>query len=128
MFSVSYVKMLFYETLLFYYLCYLCLCVPSFGMFPALPVPHPIPDFYAKILAFYANILCYLGFYARYRAWRTVWAAAGGLPVWLGGVRILVRGFTWACSLTCKPDSRFRIPDRLPFPQGTGESSSADHL
>ena len=37
---------------LFYSLCCICLCVPSFGMFPAFLVSRPIPAFYAKILFF----------------------------------------------------------------------------
>ena len=38
----------------------------------------------------------------------------------------LVHDFTWACSLTCQPDSRFPIPARFPFPQGIVEPISVD--
>ena len=55
-------------------------------------------------------------------------ARGGGYPVWLGGVCSLVRGVTRACSLTCYPDPQFLVPAQIPFPQGTGEPSSADHL
>ena len=60
--------------LLIYSLYCLCLCVPSFEAFPVFPVFCPIPDFYAEITGFYANIPCYLGFYTQYRAW---WAVGG---------------------------------------------------
>ena len=88
------------ETLLFYSLCYRCLCVSSFWGLPVFSVSRSISDFYAKIPDFYADIRCYLGFYMRYRAWSAV-GGAGGVPGWLGGVRSLVRVFTQACSLTC---------------------------
>ena len=52
----------------------------------------------------------------------------GGSRGWLGGVLGLVRVFSRACSLICQQDSRFHIPARLPFLQGTGELISADHL
>ena len=68
--------------------------VPSFGSFPVLPVSCPIPDFYA-------DIPCYLGFYERYRAWRTVGGEGGGSPVWLGGLYVFVRGVNRVCNLTC---------------------------
>ena len=71
---------------MFYSLCCICLCVPSFGIFPMVPISRPIPDFYAEILAFYVDILCYLELYAWYRAWY------GGDPVCIGGVCSLVRG------------------------------------
>ena len=108
--------------LLFYLLYCICICVPSFGMFTVFLVSRPIPDFYAEIPAFYADIPFYLGFYARYRAWCT-----RGVLVCLGGVCSLVHGVNRACSLTCYPDPWFWVPVRLPFPQGTGEPSSADH-
>ena len=38
-------------------------------MFPVFPFSCTIPAFYAEIIAFYADIRCYLGFYAWYRAW-----------------------------------------------------------
>ena len=43
------------------------------------------------------------------------------------GLIFLVRVFNWACSLTCQPDPRFRIPVWILFPQGTGDPISADH-
>ena len=107
-----------------YLLCCLCLCIPSFGVFPVFPVSRPIPALYAKISVFFANIPCCLGFYTWYSAWCT---QGGGVHVWLGGVCSLVRGVTRACSLTCQPDPQFGVPVRLPFPQGAGEPSSADH-
>ena len=48
--------------LLFYLLFFLCLYVSPFGACPVFLVSFPIS-------AFYADILCYLGFYARYCAW-----------------------------------------------------------
>ena len=39
-------------TLLFYLLCCICICVPSFGTFTFFLVSCPIPDFYSKIPAF----------------------------------------------------------------------------
>ena len=116
---------LIYENkmLLFYSVCWCCLCVSSFGEFPVFSVSCLIHDFYANIPDFYANILCGLGFYVLYRAW----CAVGGVPVWLGGICSLVHVFTWACILTCQPDSQVRIPVRIPFLQGTGGASSADH-
>ena len=62
------------------------------------------------------------------RAVPRVVRAWGGVPVWLGGVCRLLRGVIQACILTCYPDTQFRVPARLPFPRGTGELSSADHL
>ena len=89
-------------------------------------VSHPIHDFYAEISTFYTNILCYLVFYVRYRTWCAGWGV-GRFPLWLWGGCRLVRGVTRACSFTCYPDPWFRVPARLPFPQGTGDPSSADH-
>ena len=66
--------------LLFYSLCCRRLCVSSFREFPVFPISCPIPDFYAKIPAPYARILCYNGFYARYR----IWFAVGGGGLWEG--------------------------------------------
>ena len=106
------------EMLLFYSLCCPCICVSSFGAFPVFPGSRPIPDFYSKIHAFYANIMHYLGFHAQYCAWCTV--GGRGVPMWLGGVCSLVRGATWACSLTCQPDTRIRIPALLLLPQRAG--------
>ena len=51
------------QTLLFYLQYCLCLGVPFFRTFLGFPDFRPIPDSYAKIPAFYANIPCYLGFY-----------------------------------------------------------------
>ena len=76
-------------TLLFYLLCCIFLCVPSFGTFSIFPVSRPIPDFYAKIPTFYANILCYLVFYVWYRAWC---AEVGGGPC---VARRLLQPHTW---------------------------------
>ena len=55
-------------------------------------------------------------------------AREGGVHWWCGGVPGLVRVFNQAVDLTCQPNSRFRIPVRIPFPQGTGESISSHHL
>ena len=57
------------------------------------------------------------------------WGGGGGVGShgWRGGVPGLVRVFNQAGGLTCQPDSQFLIPVRLPFPQRTGEFSSADH-
>ena len=109
---------LIYENkmLLFYSVCWCCLCVSSFGEFPVFSVSCLIHDFYANIPDFYANILCGLVFFVLYRAW----CAVGGVPVWLGGICSLVHVFTWACILTCQPDSQFRIPVRILLLQGTG--------
>ena len=107
------------KTLLVYSICYLCLCVSSFGAFPVFQFSRPISALYTKITS-------YLGFYARYCMWCVV-GGEGGYPVWLGGVYSLVRGVTWACSLTYQTDYRLRVPVRIPFPQGTGELSSADN-
>ena len=52
------------KTLLFYFIYIVCLYVPSFGTFPVFKVSCPIAAFYAQIPDFYANIPCYLGFYA----------------------------------------------------------------
>ena len=103
-----------------YSLCCRRLCISSFGAFPVLLISRPIPDFYAKIPDFYAAIMCYLGFYAQYRAWCAVGGAVGrgrgGSFGWLGAVLSLVRVFSQAYSLTCQPDSRFCIPSRILFP------------
>ena len=64
---------------------YLSIC-PLFRDVYHFLVSCPIPVFYAKILAFYAGILCYLGFYARYSAWCV--CGEGG---WGGGVPFVAR-------------------------------------
>ena len=51
----------------------------------------------------------------------------GGSLWWSGGILFRVRVFSRAFSLTCPPNSRFRIPARLLFPQETGETSSVGH-
>ena len=79
------------ETLLFYLICCICLCIYYFGQFTVLLVSRPIPDFYAEIYDFYANIPCYIGFYSWYRAWYTV-GGGGGYHVWLVGDCRLVHG------------------------------------
>ena len=120
-----------YKTLLLYSLCCRFFFVSSFGAFLICPVSHPISTLYTKIPDFYADIPCYLGFYAWYSAWGAVgWGGGGGgvgYSLWLGSVHRLVCGFNLACSLSYQPISRFRIPSRLLFPQGTGEPSSVDH-
>ena len=52
----------------YFFICYVVFVYvsPLSGSFP---VSCPIPDFYAKIPAFYADILCYLRFYTRYHTW-----------------------------------------------------------
>ena len=59
---------------------------------------------------------------------RVVRSRGEGVPMWLWGVCIFVRGITRDCSLTCYPDPQFRFPVHFLFPQGTGEPSSVDHL
>ena len=117
-------KRCFFQRLLFFSCCRLC--ISSFGSFPISPVSHPIPDFYAKISALYADIPCYLGFYVRYRA-RCATGMGWGYLGWSGGILGLVRVFNQAWILTWQPDSWCRIPVQIPFPQGTGDLSSADH-
>ena len=90
-----------HNTLLFYSLCCLCLCVPSFGTFPVFPVSRPIPDFYAKIPDFYANIPCYLGLYARYCT-----CCTGGPCV----ARRRLQPRTW-----CYPGVQFNLLSRSPI-------------
>ena len=114
------------EMLMFYSLCCCRLCVSSFRKYPVFLVSLPILDFYANIPALYANILCYLGFYVRYRA-RCAAGRRGGSLGSLGDIIGLVRVFIWVCSLICQPHYRFRIPTWLTFLQGNGDPISADH-
>ena len=113
--------------LLFYFL-WCRLCVSSFGSFPVFLFYRPIPAFYAYIPALYTKIHCYV--FSTCSTTRGLRAGVGGVGShgWLGGVPGLVHVFNQLVSLTCQPDYRFRIPVRLPFPQGTGDSSSEDHL
>ena len=46
---------------------------------------------------------------------------------WRVGAPGLVHVFNWAGVLTYQNYSQFRIPFRIPLPQGTGEPISADH-
>ena len=64
----KYINLSSMETLLFYLIYCIFLCVQYFRKFPLSPVSRPIPNFYANILA---NIPCYLGFYTQYRMWCT---------------------------------------------------------
>ena len=93
------------ETLLYYLLCCLFLCVSYLGAFPVFPVSRTIPAFYAKIPAFYADIPCYLGFYAWYCAWCAV---GGGRPC---VARRHLKPHMW-----CYPGVQFNLPDRSPIP------------
>ena len=93
-----------YDTLLFYSLCYLCLCVSSFGAFPVFPVSRPIPDFYAKIPDFYVDIPCYLWFYAR-------WGGGGG-----GGGGPCVDRRRLRPRTRCNPGVKSNLPARFPVP------------
>ena len=106
----------FYETLLIYSLCCLCLCLSSFGAFHVFLVSRPIPDFYTKIPAFYANITCYRGFYARYY----VWCAVGG-----GGpcvARGCLQPFIWCNSgVQFNMLDRFMVPGPSPAPVPAGD-------
>ena len=52
----------------------------------------------------------------------------GGVSGWLGGILGIVHVYNRVCSLTCQPDSQFRIPSGILFPQGTGKPSSVDPL
>ena len=51
----------------------------------------------------------------------------GGGHGWCGGVLGFARKFKLALYLMCQSDSWFRVPVRIPVPQGTGESSSVYH-
>ena len=55
------------------------------------------------------------------------WGGGVGTHGWRVGVLGLICVFNQAGGLTCQLNSRFRIPVQLPFPQGTGYSSSVDH-
>ena len=83
---------------------------PLSGRFPFF---HPIPVFYAEIPC-YSFSTCYTAHGARVGGGVTM----GGVEAFMASY--LVRVFTQAFDLTRQPDSRFRIPVRLPFPQGTG--------
>ena len=110
---------------MFYSLC-CSLFVSSFGLFPILLFSPFIPAFYANIPALYAKIPGYLVFYVQYRAWCASGGGGGG-P--MGGVEASLESYVFfnqAVILTCQPDSRFRIPFRIPFLKGTGEPRSAD--
>ena len=54
-------------------------------------------------------------------------SGGGGSHGWRGGVPGLTQFLNQACGLTHQPDSWLQIPVQIPFPQGTGEPSSADH-
>ena len=51
----------------------------------------------------------------------------GGGHGWRGGVLGFARKFKLARYLMCQPGPWFRVPVRIPVPQGTGGSSSAYH-
>ena len=93
------------------------------------PYVHPPDVLFRSILTSRSNwVSGFTSVYMLGTARGALWGGQGGdSPVWLGGVCILVRGVTLACSLNCQPDPQFRIPARLPFQQGNGEPSSADH-
>ena len=94
------------------------------------PFYRPIPAFYGDIPDFYTRIPFY-SFTAcctarALRKWKRVgWGM--GYPGWHGGIPGLVRVFTQACVLTRQHNFRFRIPVRLPFPQGNWELKSVGH-
>ena len=91
------------KTLLFYSLCCLCLCASSFGALPVFPVFCPISSFYAKIL-------CYIGFYARYRLWCAVWGRGEGRGVTCVA-RSCLQPLTW-----CYPGLQFNLSYQFPIP------------
>ena len=114
------------NTLLFYSLsCHLC--VSSFGSFPGFTFSCMIPDFYANIPVLYAKIPCYVFSTCSTACGAQVGVGWGGVP-WVAWRHPWpIRVFNQAGGLTCQPNSQFPIPVRIPFPQGTGEASYADH-
>ena len=93
-----------------------------------LPVFRLIPDCYANFPGFYAPNSLATNFPVLYCVWCAQLGGGGGSHGWLGVNIGFMRKFNREFDLTCQPDSRFRIPVCLPVPQGTGGSSSADHM
>ena len=58
---------------------------------------------------------------------RTVHKWGAGSHGFCGGFPGLIHVFNQTGGLTFQPNSRFRIPSHIPFPQGTAESSSSNH-
>ena len=79
---------------------------------------------YADIPTLYDEITCCM--FSTCSTAHGAWVGVG-FHGWCGGVPGLLRVFNQAGGLTCQPDSQFQIPVLLPFLQGTGASSSADH-
>ena len=88
----------------YFFICYVVFVYvsPLSGSFP---VSCPIPDFYAKIPAFYADILCYLRFYTRYHTW----------CVMVGGGPCVERRRLQTCTW-CYPSVQFNLSDQSPIP------------
>ena len=112
---------LIFMTLIIYPLCCL-IYVYSFGLFP---IFLSYPCFLCQYPCFiFQNLVLPFFLRAVPRAVRK-W---GGVSLgWRGGIPDLLYVFIQAVILTCQSNSWFQIPVRLPFLQGTGELSSADH-
>ena len=93
---------------------------PSFGTFSVFPVSRPFLPFYDEVPAFYADILCYLGFYGGYCARGALRGRRGGVPMWLGGIYSLIH--------SVNPGAQFNparpIPDPGPAPVPAGGTGS----
>ena len=102
---------------MFYSLCFRCLCVSSIGGGSRFPVSRPIAAFYVEIPAFYAKILCYLGLYARYRAWCEMGGAGGSFVS-----RRRPKPHMWFyLGLQFNLPARLPIPDPIPAPVPAGD-------
>ena len=117
---------MYYKKALMVYYIRRRLCIYYFGLFLVFPFSHPIPAFYANIPAFCAEIPCYsCSVCCTARSERV---GGWGSHAWRGFIPGLVCVFIQACDLTRQPNSQFRIPVQIYFPQGTGGLSSADHM
>ena len=121
----QYFTILIIKTLLFYSIWYR-LCVSSFGSFSIFPFSRLIPGFYSNISTLYARIPCYV-FSTCSTAHGARVEVGEGSHEWCGGVPCLIHVLNQGGGLIYQPDSWLWISVRLPLPQGTGESSSADH-
>ena len=117
---------MYYKKALMVYYIRRRLCIYYFGLFLVFPFSHPIPAFYANIPAFCAEIPCYsCSVCCTARSERV---GGWGSHAWRGFIPGLVCVFIQACDLTRQPNSQFRIPVQIYFPQGTEGLSSADHM
>ena len=110
---------IYFRTLLCYFLCWSLSVSPCWSYFRPIPALYAnIPAFYSKIFPSSATVDC------RTRGARM---RGGGSHGWRRIVCGFARKIILARNIMCQPEAQCHVLVQLPVPQGTGESSSADH-